>query len=248
VSEPVRPQPPFDRFVCTFLFHGVLESARRPLPVSTGAKTTTNRAREDVVAPVATWGEVEDAAHVGEPHRLRICILGRGGTISDVIMCRRPVLITALYDFPQSQRRPNTHYPVSSSPLSGRCGCSRGSYYLCIENAEGYVLIAVYLFIYLYACYSHNSKSIKLNRMRIGGMIAYYPGTIWLDFGIDLVKGQGHEKVKNFLNRMKFGGMIGYYPGTIWLDFGDWSGQRSWKGQNLLFTIARSIVIQLACN
>jgi len=31
-------------------------------------------------------------------------------------------------------------------------------YYLRIENAEGYVLIAVYLylFIYLYACYSHN--------------------------------------------------------------------------------------------
>jgi len=28
--------------------------------------------------------------------------------------------------------------------------------YLRIENAEGYVLIAVYLFIYLYACYSHN--------------------------------------------------------------------------------------------
>jgi len=26
--------------------------------------------------------------------------------------------------------------------------------YLRIENAEGYVLIAVYLFIYLYACYS----------------------------------------------------------------------------------------------
>jgi len=25
-------------------------------------------------------------------------------------------------------------------------------YYLCIENAEGYVLIAVYLFIYLFVC------------------------------------------------------------------------------------------------
>jgi len=35
--------------------------------------------------------------------------------------------------------------------------------YLRIENAEGYVLIAVYLFIYLfiylYVCYSHNKKS-----------------------------------------------------------------------------------------
>jgi len=82
----------------------------------------------------------------------------------------------------------------------------------------GYVLIAVYLFIYLYACYSHNKKSLKPNRMKFGGMIGYYPGTSWLDFGIDRVKGQGqgHEKVNIFLNRMQFGGMIGYYPGTIW--------------------------------
>jgi len=65
-------------------------------------------------------------------------------------------------------------------------------YYLRIENAEGYVLIAVYLFIYLYACYSHNRKSFKPNRMKFGGMIGYYPGTIWLDFGIKRVKGQGH--------------------------------------------------------
>jgi len=56
--------------------------------------------------------------------------------------------------------------------------------------------------------------------MKVGGMIGYYPGTIWLDFGIVRVKGQGHEKVKLFLNRMEFGGMIGYYLGTIWLDFG----------------------------
>jgi len=41
-----------------------------------------------------------------------------------------------------------------------------------------------------------------------------------LDFGIDRVKGQCHEKVNIFLNRMTFGGMIGYYPGTIRLDFG----------------------------
>jgi len=33
--------------------------------------------------------------------------------------------------------------------------------------------------------------------MTFGGMIGYYPGTIFLDFGIDRVKGQGqsHEKV-----------------------------------------------------
>jgi len=50
--------------------------------------------------------------------------------------------------------------------------------YRRIENAEGYVLISVYLFICLYACYSHNSKSIKPNHMKFGGMIGYYPGTI----------------------------------------------------------------------
>jgi len=121
-------------------------------------------------------------------------------------------------------------------------------YYLRIENAEGYVLIAVYSFIYLYACYSHNTKSIKPNRMKFGGMIVHYPGTIWFWDR----SGQGHEKDNIFLNRMKFGGMIGYYPGTIWLDFGinRVKGQRSmsWKGQHLLFTIARSIFIQLASN
>jgi len=52
------------------------------------------------------------------------------------------------------------------------------------------------VFIYLCGFYSHNSKSIKPNRMQFGGMIGYYPGTIWLDFGIGRVKGQGHEKVK----------------------------------------------------
>jgi len=71
-----------------------------------------------------------------------------------------------------------------------------GLHYLRIENAKGYVLIAVYLFIYLY--YSHNTKSIKPNRMKFCGMIGYYPGNIWLDVGIDRVKGQGHEKVKIF--------------------------------------------------
>jgi len=61
-------------------------------------------------------------------------------------------------------------------------------HYLRIENAEGYDVIAVYWFVCVRACYSHNSKSIKPNRMKFGGMIGYYPGTIWLDFGIDRVK------------------------------------------------------------
>jgi len=50
------------------------------------------------------------------------------------------------------------------------------------------------------ACYLHKSKSIKPNRMKFGGMIRYYPGTIWLDFGIYRVNGhgQGHEMVNIF--------------------------------------------------
>ena len=54
----------------------------------------------------------------------------------------------------------------------------------------------IYLWICAFVCYSHNSKSIELNRSKFGAMIGYYPRTIWLDFGSDRVKGQGHEKVK----------------------------------------------------
>ncbi|TNN27939.1 hypothetical protein EYF80_061914 [Liparis tanakae] len=38
------------------------------------------------------------------------------------------------------------------------CSLTRILHNRRIENTKGYVLIAVYLFIYLYACYSHNSK------------------------------------------------------------------------------------------
>jgi len=60
--------------------------------------------------------------------------------------------------------------------------CKKKTYMLlftfALKNPEGYVLIGVYLFIYLYACYSQNSKSIEPNRMKFGGMIGYYnPGT-----------------------------------------------------------------------
>jgi len=75
------------------------------------------------------------------------------------------------------------------------------------DGAAGYLRLEMWrlcfdhrVFIYLYASYSHNSKSIKPNRITFGAMIGYYPGTIWLDFGIDRVKGQcqGHEKVNIF--------------------------------------------------
>jgi len=36
--------------------------------------------------------------------------------------------------------------------------------------------------IYLFVC-------IKPNHMKFGGMIGYYLATIWLDFGIDRIKG-----------------------------------------------------------
>jgi len=76
--------------------------------------------------------------------------------------------------------------------------------------------------IYLFICMRVTQKVLNRIAGNLVVMIGYYPGTIWLDFGIDRVKSQGqcHEKVRHFLNRMTFGGMIGYYPGTIWLDFG----------------------------
>jgi len=48
--------------------------------------------------------------------------------------------------------------------------------YLRIENA-GRLCFDRCVFIYLYACYSQNSKSIEPNRMEFGVMIGYYPGT-----------------------------------------------------------------------
>jgi len=96
---------------------------------------------------------------------------------------------------------PRTEPPLVSWVMWTQCA---GSHYLRIENAYAYVLIAVYLFICMCVCvcYLHNSKSIKPNRMKFGGIIGYSPGTIWWDFGIDRVKdqGQGHEKVKIFLS------------------------------------------------
>jgi len=42
--------------------------------------------------------------------------------------------------------------------------------------------------------------------MKFSGMIGYYPGAIWLDFGIDRVKcqGQGHEKVPKKCLRRRY--------------------------------------------
>ena len=61
---------------------------------------------------------------------------------------------------------------------------------------EGYVLISVYLFIYLFVCDSHNSKTTQLIFMIFGGMIGHNSWTIWLDFGSDWVKGQGQGRKK----------------------------------------------------
>jgi len=72
---------------------------------------------------------------------------------------------------------------------------------MCIpENLilDFYMSLPSHLYAFVHACYSHKSKSIQPNRIKFGGMIGYYPGTICFDFGIHLVKcqGQGHEKVK----------------------------------------------------
>jgi len=95
--------------------------------------------------------------------------------------------------------------------------------------------------IYLYACYSYNSKSIKPNRMKFGGMIGYYPGTIWIYFGIDWFKGQGqgHEKVNIFFELHDIWWDDWLLSGDHLIIFWDWlvqrSRSRSWKGQHILW-------------
>ena len=51
--------------------------------------------------------------------------------------------------------------------------------------------VFIYLFIYLFACDSHNSKTTQPIFLIFGGMIGHNSRTIWLDFGSDQVKGQG---------------------------------------------------------
>jgi len=48
--------------------------------------------------------------------------------------------------------------------------------YLRIGNAEGYVLIAIHLFICIRV--TRITQKVKPNRMNFGGMIGYYLGTI----------------------------------------------------------------------
>ena len=72
-------------------------------------------------------------------------------------------------------------------------------YYLAKTKFLQDMLVTLYVFFCMSVCLSViriTQKSIKLNRMKFGGLIGYYTGTIWLDFGSDRVKGQGHEKVK----------------------------------------------------
>jgi len=97
------------------------------------------------------------------------------------------------------------NYASYSSPTYSKPGVIC---YLHIENAEGYVLIAVYVFIYLFIC----MRVIRITK------------TIWWDDWL----------------------LSGDHLIRLW----DQSGQRSrsWIGQHLLFTIARSIFIQLACS
>ena len=50
----------------------------------------------------------------------------------------------------------------------------------------------------MYVCHQLFSKTTGPNCMKFSGIICHHPRTNWLDFGSDQVKGQGHEKVKNY--------------------------------------------------
>jgi len=92
--------------------------------------------------------------------------------------------------------------------------------YLRIENAEGNVLIAVYLFVCVRVIRITQKvlNRIAWNLVRwlviIRGPFDYILGSIGSKVKVKVMKRSTYS-----LNRMEFGGMIGYYPGTIWLDF-----------------------------
>ena len=65
---------------------------------------------------------------------------------------------------------------------------------------EGYVLIGEYLFIYLFVCDSHNSKTTQPILMIFGGMIGHNSRKKWLTFG----QGQPKVKVKVKVNWPQF--------------------------------------------
>jgi len=73
----------------------------------------------------------------------------------------------------KTQKYYNVYHKFICRNINGVRLWGHDAHYLRIENAEGYVLIAVYLFIYLfiylYVCYSHNKKSFKPNRMKLVG-------------------------------------------------------------------------------
>jgi len=102
--------------------------------------------------------------------------------------------------------------------------------------------------IYLFICMRVIRITKKVLNRKFGGMVGYYPGTIWFDFGIDWVKGQSQGQ--HILESHEIWWDVWFLSGDHLIRFWDRSGQRSrsWKGQTLLFTKARSISIQSACN
>ena len=56
--------------------------------------------------------------------------------------------------------------------------------------------LCIYLFVCMYVCDSHNSKSTGPNLMKIGEMIGYYLRTNRLGFGGERSKVKVIEKVK----------------------------------------------------
>jgi len=114
--------------------------------------------------------------------------------------------------------------------------------YLRIENAEGYVLIAVYLFIYLYACYSRNKKSFKPNRMKFGGMVGFYPGTM-ITFWDQSGQRSKSRKGQHLLESHEIWWDDWLLSGNHVIRFWDQSGQRS-RSCNWHATNAKMFIIQ----
>ena len=98
----------------------------------------------------------------------------------------------------------------------------------------------IYLLVCMYVCYQIFSKTTGPNFIKLSGMICHHSRTNRLDFGSNQVKGQGHEKVKNFWTKLHeiFSDNLSSSKNqsiTFWEQSGQRSRSRSWKGQKHTF-------------
>ena len=81
-------------------------------------------------------------------------------------------------------------YPICMS-LAPRCAELNSQKYGMPHNVVVCIPVFICLFVFMYVCYSYNSKSTGRNLVKFVGMIGHDPRNNRLVFGSDWVKGQG---------------------------------------------------------